>query len=336
MDTTKRRILYLGAFKEFWATENYILAALRNLGHEVTELEETATSAATIIEACKSGSFDLLLFAKGRCRETGGDFDGNAAGKLSSLITTVRRDGVQVCSWQFDLLAPEFCPERWQWAQTVAQACDVFATTDGYSAPKLPHAVVIRQGLPPDLDHQADWTTEYAGDVLFLGTAYRDRTELMDQLRARFGGRFAMVNNCRGRDLTALCRSYRIVVGPHYPSHPGYWSNRLYVVTGAGGLFACPTIAGMEQEGWRASTNYLALPDRPALMAAQLDEYLRWDAARLRAIQRAGYELAKTLTYEVRVQELLSALEAKRASASAAQNIDAEYSSDPDEPTEIE
>lgn len=299
-------ILYLGSFRHAWHTETYIASALRELGHEVTTLEETRTSSATSIDTAKHGKFDLFLAAKCRFTETRGEFDGNAGRMIAAFMGEMKQHVPQVALWQFDCLAPDFCPERFAWAKVVAPACDVFACTDGFTAPQLPNAGVVRQGIPLDLDHEADWPTEYAGDVLWLGSVYRERHELADNLRARFGNRFAIVNDVRGRALTKLCRSYRVVVGPYYPAFNGYESNRRYVVCGAGALFACPPTPWLESEGWQPGVNYLALPGNPASITATLADILeRTDREQLRAIQLAGYALAKTLTYRRRCEELL-------------------------------
>ena len=202
----------------------------------------------------------------------------------------------------------------------VASACDLFVTTDGYTAPKIPNSLVIRQGVPDDVDHEYQWEIEPRWDVLFLGWPYRDRGYMVDALTHAFGPRFRHETSVRGKDLTALIRQCRLCVGPQSPYFPGYWSNRLYVVTGHGGLFAAPPVDGMAQEGWRSGENFLALPIDPEQMAGKLQEYTRCDPGQLDTIRRRGYELANSkFTYDERVKQLLAAVAAE-----------------PDEPTELD
>ena len=228
----------------------------------------------------------------------------------SQIITTGRLTPparLTVICWLFDLLCAEFSHERFAWAEQVSAACDLFATTDGYTAPKLANAAVVRQGVPDDVDLTASWPTEYRGDILFLGTPYRDRWPLIEKLTRRFGPRFTCVRDCRRAALTELVRSYRICLGPHYPHFGGYWSNRIYVVTGHGGLFAAPPVDGMQYEGWQPGVNYLPLPLDPDGIVDALDEYLQRDQGELRSIRHAGFEHAPaSCSYDRRVFELLA------------------------------
>jgi hypothetical protein len=307
------KIVYLGAFSLPHNTECYIANAFERLGHELVRLEETTSDQASIVAACRRHEPDLLLFAKARFREANHGWPDDAE-PIRRMIAAVRPHVGRVVCWVFDLLAREFRQERFQWAARVAEACDSFATTDGATAPQLPNAVVIRQGMPDDVDRSCPWRpapSPIGGDVLFLGCAYQDRQVLVEALGRRFSGasRFCVVNNVRSSGLTRLVRSYRFVVGPHYPYFAGYWSNRLYVVTGHGGLFAAPAVQGMDAEGWLPGRNYLELPLEPRAMAAQLEEYLRWDTTSLDEIRRTGFEHAGTAcTYDRRVQELLKHL----------------------------
>jgi hypothetical protein len=301
-------ILYLGAFHHPFTTESEIARALERAGHDVTRLEESEANEANIAAAAEALHPDVLLLAKGRSEEAGREWP-NDASAVVRLIERVRPAVGRVACWTFDLLAAEFSPQRFAWAHAIAPACDLFATTDGYAAPKLPGAVVVRQGAPDEIDAEAGWPEEYEGDVLFLGMPYDDRRRLVDACFARFGQRFRAVNDCRGPELTRLVRSFRLVVGPHWPHFAGYWSNRIYIVAGHGGLFAAPTVDGMADEGWRPSANYLALPREPEAMARKLDEYLRCDRAQLRAIQLAGYAHAgEQCSFDRRVAELLELL----------------------------
>ena len=311
------KILYLGAFHNPFTTENEIARALERAGHDVTRLEEGDADRATIAAAAEEQQPDVMLLAKGRFEEAGREWP-NDARAVVHLIEQVRPAVGRVVCWVFDLLAPEFSPERFEWACTVAPTCDLFITTDGHTAPTLPRAVVVRQGAPDEIDGETGWPEECEGDVLFLGMPYGDRTRLVEACFARFGQRFRAVNDCRGPELTRLVRSYRLVVGPHWPHFAGYWSNRIYIVAGHGGLFAAPPVEGLAADGWRASGNYLALPREPAAIVHKLAEYLACDRGQLRAIQLAGHAHAREqCSYDRRVADLLATLHDAPASLRA-------------------
>lgn len=303
------RILYLGAFQEEWSTESYLASALERAGCEVVRLEESVATHEAIVKAAAEHKPEWFVFAKARFCDAEHNWPEETQ-PICQLIQALRPHVGRVICWLFDLMAGEFDAERFQWASTIAAACDLFVTTDGNTAPQLPNALVIRQGVPDDVDRDCDWKLEPRADVLFLGTAYRDRQLLVDALTQRFGERFQHVNDCRGKELTRLVRSARICVGPHYPRLANYWSNRLYVITGHGGLFAAGPVVGMEAEGWRSGENFLALPSEPEQMAAKLEEYVtRHDAGQLETIRRRGYEFAHAhCTYDDRVRELLAAI----------------------------
>lgn len=303
------RILYLGSFQHAWSTENYIANAFIRLGHDVVRLEEARTNHAEIVARVEAMKPDVFLFAKARFAEANKGWPEDARA-IVRLIESIRPRVRSVVCWLFDLLAAEFSAERSAWAEQVAAACDVFATTDGYTAARLPNSVVVRQGVPDDVDLTASWPSEYRGEVLFLGTPYRDRWQLIELLARRFGPRFACVRDCRCRELTSLVRSYRICLGPHYPHFAGYWSNRLYVITGHGGLFATPSVDGLQAEGWQPGVNYLPLPLECDAIVDALEQYLHRDADGLRSIQHAGFLFAQeNFSYDQRVSELIAHIE---------------------------
>lgn len=307
------RILYLGSFRRAWHTECYIANALASASHEVLQLEEATATAATIVAHVEQSRPDLLLFAKARFREANHGWPADARA-VRAMIAAVRPFVGRVACWIFDLLAPEFSSSRFEWAREVAAGCDLFATTDGFTAGRLPNAAVVRQGVPDDVEHAAPWPADHAGDVLFLGTPYGERRRLMAALADRFGNRFRCVSNCRGQALTRLVRSYRVCVGPHEPYYADYWSNRIYVVTGHGGLFAAPAVPGLQDEGWQAGQHFIALPPEPRLMAERLGELLRDEPPHaLHEIQRNGYRLAdERFSYRHRVAELLACLDCRQ------------------------
>ena len=318
------RVLYLGNFHDTFCTEWQVARALGRLGHEVTTLDTQGSTYRSIFAAAETG-YDLLLFAKAQFREASGTWPG-AADAVVRMIEAVRPHVPRIVCWLWDLMCEEFSPPRWQWLTRIAAASDMCALTDGVSAGRLPNAVVIRDGCPDDVEWDCEWTVELRGDVLFLGSVYGDRPRLLDSLGRRIGGLTIVTHGVRGPALTRLVRGHRLVVGPHYPCHPGYWSDRLTVVTGHGGLFAGPTIEGMEADGWKPGTNYLGLSAEPNMMVEQVVGYLEGDlgtrrrcgdgipkegtsADTLDTIRRAGFEHVKgKCGWDGRIRELLGCL----------------------------
>lgn len=317
------KVLYAGNFHDEWASEHYAARAFERLGHEVTRLGVNDVDQAAIVGEARKAKPDLLLFAKAGFNGADGPWPG-AADAVVKMIQACRPHVGQVCCWLWDLMCPEFKPARWQWSEKIAAAVDLYAMSDGCTAPKLPNTAVVRQGAHDDVDESVGWPAEFAGDVLFLGDAYGDRPKLISALRSRFGARFEHVpHGVQGPALTRLVRSYRIVVGPHFPRFANYWSNRIYVVAGYGGLFAAPLVNGMGDEGWRPSQNFLSLPTEPTAMAAKVAEYLRCDEVQLRNIRKTGFEHARKLSYDTRVAELLEHLGTARVAKASKQAAEA-------------
>ena len=123
----------------------------------------------------------------------------------------------------------------------------------------------------------------------------------------RYGASSAsrMVSQVFGRELSALIRRHRIIIGPRYPSAPGYWSDRIYVVLGHGGFFLAPEIEGMREEGFVPGVHYGAIGDD---VGRDVRYWLARPEQRAR-IAREGQELVLSkFTYEHRVRTLCTAI----------------------------
>lgn len=308
------RCLYLGNFECPHCTERWVARAFERLGHTVKRLSVAHVCHASIVEEARKGGYDLLLGANFMFSEASGQWP-DAAWAVLRLFDAIRaripRIGVQL----WDLMCPEFSPPRWEWSKLIAPAVDLYAMTDGHSAARLnaeghPNVVVIRDGCPDDVDTECEWSPPLKGDVLFVGSVYGDRKRLVDALFRRFGHAFRVVNDVRGASLTRLVRSYRIVVGPHYPMFPRYWSDRLTVLAGHGALMAVPAIEGMADDGWHPNAQYVPLEPNVDKTVGALSEIIRHPPGTLLdEIRRAGFRHAQThCTWDIRVNELLSHL----------------------------
>lgn len=328
MDTTLR-ITYCGNFGPAWNTESHVSRGFERLGHIVDRLPVSQHDHDSILAHIKESRPDILLGAKWGFKGAE-SMEANGARAVVKLIEACRPYIGAAVTAHWDLVAPEFSPSRWQWQQIVSEACDLTCLTDGHSAPNLPKTLVIRDGCPDDVDDSVPF--EPTKDVLFLGGAYGERPRLISALQSRFGSRFEHVpHGYTGPELTKLIRSFRIVVGPHVPRFANYFSDRLYVVTAHGALFAAPTVPGMDLDGWVPSQNYLALPQEPASMANKVHEILtRNDAGQLESIRLNGMRHSRSKSWEVRVSQLLRELESRGLPRFRSGDAP------PDEPTQLE
>lgn len=295
------KIAYLGNFDQPWETEAYIARALERAGCEVQRIDEHDLTAPKDLSA-RVDSADVFLFAKGR---VGDEWDRKITLRL---IDQIRPKVRKVVSWSFDLLYPDYSPERFRWASAVAPACDLFCTTDGATAPFLANCKVLRQGVGDDV-RQGKFDARFACEVLWLGGAYRHRRKFAEQLQAHFWRRLWVVESgIRGDMLNDVMASCKVVIGPHWPAHPQYWSNRIYCVAGYGGCMVCPEVEGMAEEGWRPGVHYRAVPagDIDATIAA-VEDLCSTDGMPYRhdMAKNAKRFVAENFTYDHRVKQLL-------------------------------
>ena len=102
-------------------------------------------------------------------------------------------------------------------------------------------------------------------DLAFIGQLYGEReTKRSHPLQRELQRQ--VISQVFGRELSSAIRRHRIIIGPRYPSAPGYWSDRIYVVLGHGGFFLAPEIEGMRDEGFVPA--YITL--RSATMSSQM------------------------------------------------------------------
>ena len=306
------RIAYLGSFANSWDTESYISRALQALGHRVREIEEETTSAMEFADQAISFDSDLVLFAKGRLLK-----QWEPACEMLKFSLKIIRDelpGCSVASWVFDLMSKEFNPERWKWVTACAPLVDRLFMTDGFTAAKIANGYTLRQGIPDDVRPgvvRDDWKA----DVLYLGTPYRDRYPEWSRLSRHFGTRLLTIREgVRGTELADLFASVKVVVGPHWPTAPAYWSNRCYVVAGHGGCFVAPEIAGMSDEGWLSGVNFLSCsPDNQIeMIEAVLSSTGPKGAPLYQYIGTNAKALGQSLTYVERCREMLRVIASDR------------------------
>ena len=312
------KIVYFAAFIGEGNTEEYIARALERAGHEVIRVEDFRNDDAGVVAVLQREQPDVFLFCKlnfrvmGACEEQ--------ITRSVALLTEGRKvsKAAFVC-WVFDPMGPWYDKKRFAWASAVLPLCDVFAVTDGRTVETMPGTSLVRQGVPDDVRIG----TSVVGlecDVLFLGGNYHpERKRMIQMLRDEFGDRFRHVREgVRGPETADLLASAKIIVGPAWPTAPGYWSNRLYLITGYGGFLFAPEIAGMREEGWMPDVHYAPWVwedghDPLETLIPQLRAWLAPGKEITRArVARSGQILALSqFRYDDRIRELLRHIRAK-------------------------
>lgn len=301
------KILYLGKFNTSYSTEVYVSYALRRLGQTVEAIPHNELGARSSWDDYLSKhSPDVVMFSKAPvagCRE---------------LINACKRRGIITVAWVWDLYFE--CgnrPEK-DWPQFEA---DLVFTSDGghsddFKARGWNHCT-LRQGIhfpeavaqPPD--HK--FLVGFVGHK--NGKFQPGRQELVQHLQTTYGDQFTHAETVRGLDLNKWLASVCVVVGDSYPtSTGGYWSNRIYEVTGRGGFMLHPDIRGLNNE-FKAGL-HIGTYDRGDL--EDLDNKINFYASEpdvREEIRRNGHILCKThYTYVERCRTLLNHIGAYRVS----------------------
>lgn len=272
----------------------YVTHALQQNGVTVVKRPYTSSiNFRSLRRAIELHEPDVVLFSKA------------SASCYPELIGWCRNRGILTVAWIWDLYFG-YRPQR-----PPQFLSDILFTTDGghdghWKEIGANHRV-LRQGI-----HGPDcvmFRGDYRYDVAFIGSgaSYRGRGRLLAYLHSTFGHRMVHYNDVRGIDLNRALSHVKIVVGDSYPSS-GYWSNRIYEITGRGGFFIHPTVDGMEEE-YTDGEHYASYPrgDR-AKTTEIIRHYIDANEERER-IRAAGFEHTGThFTYESRVKELLEAI----------------------------
>ncbi len=297
------RFVYLGNFDSPHNTESYIADALDRACYDVVRLNEATTNEDVL--SANLHRDDVLLFAKGRVR---GEWDPQCVA-IQDAIAQARCLGFRgrVVCWVFDLLAEDFAPDRREWADTVSMFADHFFVTDGST--KIDGSKVLRQGAIQTSRRPGYRPEDKEFDVLYLGHPYRERRQVYDRLAVYYGTRMrSCFEGTVGDDLADLIESAAVVFGPLYPGRAGYWSNRVYVVTGCCGCFVAPEIEGMREEGWIPGKHYIPYDGTASGAIEVIDEALMQPGLRSSVATEGQRLCLGSFTYDHRVASLLKAI----------------------------
>jgi len=264
--------------------EYHIAEALKELGHEVFQNDETHLNWA-----------DLIL-----------TFKSNAIG-----VEQIRRwkQFAPVWVWTFDNMS------RFPWFYDIAKECNLWlgeelGQAEEFKQKGIPFYYFPNHSAPPRYFHPIDTPKEY--DVMFSGTPYfPERTAMLTAVRDAgidlhiFGNRnFEGFNNhgpAFDEKLAEAVSKSKIVIGISNANIYGYWSIRPAQVMLCGGFMIDKYVLGMERE-LKDGCEYWNTHEE---LISKIKYYLEHEEER-NAIAKKGYEIATTqLTNKQRCAELI-------------------------------
>ncbi len=309
------RVFILGTYAGSCPNHDYIAAAFRKLGHNVTELDESQVSAREVLGLLQG--HDLLLCEEGRLA---GDHwstkDGvnHIEGYFQEVID---KAPCPVVPWLTNIFVGLTNREIELTTNPIFKAKIVFSTDGGHQkefAEAGVNHVTLRQGihLPEAVLGNPTYPTK--ASVVFIGSVYEHiwpyRKQLIDHLKETLGDQFEHLGNdgsIRHHALNNLCATAKIVVGDSVKS-PDYWSNRIYEVIGRGGFLIHPMTDGLADE-FEPYKHFIPYEYGDFKSLDQIIRYYLTHDKEREAIRLAGFEHCKKHhTYTHRVREMLDVL----------------------------
>ena len=258
------RIIYIAKHEAVGNEDEFAVAyALRELGHEVVEIQEDTVSGmrGTRVKGDEV-SADLLLFHKW------------------SDTAVMDRFKMRKVFWYFDLVDYPKDPSllfrnnrRKRWMNEVLPHVDLGFCTDGewveraYTSggatwENYKKLVWLPQGFDSRLvqyyrndqnlyrDSPGEYQRGYP--ILFTGIGRlggKERASFVTEMQGRYGDKFQHVESgLHGKNLSdAVCRS-QIIVAPDSPISSKYWSNRVYLTLGLGGFLLHPYCENLSKD----------------------------------------------------------------------------------------
>jgi len=223
--------------------------------------------------------------------------------------------GAKLACWYFDWLWG--LGNREELYVPRLKLMDMIFSTDGSdSAEYEKRGISCRHWLPQAAMPEDRLLTPRWGtpqhDVVFMGHIYTDeRREIARRLAARWDfahyGGGGEAHRIWGYEMTSICQNAAIMIGTNYRNDvPGYWSDRRYVVMGAGGFYLGQHVPGTDAQF--KDGVHCGFYDGMADMERKVKYWLEHSAERERC-RRAGWRLVhERHTYTHRVGEMLAVL----------------------------
>jgi hypothetical protein len=257
-----------------------------------------------VVAELKSGRYDCLLFYKGRIAARSAEAVFAPTGE--EIAAVMERSKVPCYTWYVDRAYQfAFQPSREAWMRRVAPLCRVaFVADEALARTDWARWHILREPIDHRTVQPLHVPESQRRPVAFIGQLYGSREEELAEVAREFPLEF--ITDTYGAALSPAILGYKIILGPRYPTVPGFWGNRAYVVLGHGGFLLAPEVEGMRADGILPGVHYAPLSDDPI---ADIRSWLQRPAERER-IARAGQELVlRRFTYERAVQELCRVIE---------------------------
>ncbi len=258
----KLRIMLLGDFGSSWRHEALTANALLDLGHAVSRFHEyLMLSVERVAAEVNSGRYDCLLFYKGRVGAR--SLEEVFAPTGEAIAAVIERARVPCYTWYVDRAYQfDFQPAREAWMRRVAPLCRVAFVADGALAgTDWARWHILREPIDPGVVQRLCVPDDQRKPLAFIGQLYGNRADELAAITTAFPLEF--ITGTYGAALSAAIQGHKIILGPRYPTVPGFWGNRVYVVLGHGGFFLAPEVEGMRDEGFLPGVHYAPLGDDP-------------------------------------------------------------------------
>lgn len=264
------RVFYIGNFEPEFSTENHVLQALGNLGHEVTTIQEGNRHGwAYLLGLLAAANVDdnarpeVVLWTRTK--------------SLSDQIEPDLRRAVLEVAASINVPTVGYHLDRW-WG--LARQHEIFedpffrvstlVTADGGHDKEWADAGVNHVWMPPGVSEfecrPGTFDEAYASDVAFVGSWngyhpewWAQRHEMLERLRGWYGERFRCwppvgQPAVRGAPLRDLYASVKVIVGdsclsPRVDGSPmeRYWSDRIPETLGRGAFLIHPWVKGIDE-----------------------------------------------------------------------------------------
>ena len=283
------KVIYLGNFGN--ANSNHveedIKSALEELGHEVIAVHEKDVKTVPNIKA------DILLFHKA------------GVGKYISLdewILLLNHIVCQKVMWFFDPI--QLFQQRETDIETIAQYIDYgFLVDDTWRRRhKFNNLYPLKEGI--GTVYKGRFRKEFECDVVFVGSVYGRRGELVNVLTRQYGDKFKVFSNVFGQDLADLCVSAKVTVAPDFPTNEFYWSSRFYLTLGLGGFLVHPDCYGLRDE-FEEGTHFAGYKGTKELLVA-IDYFLEHEDERKAIAEQGRVQCLEVATFKKRLQKMIA------------------------------
>ncbi len=307
------KIIYVGNFTQTHCTEVHISATLRDMGHEVTQVQESPESKGSLIQLAKG--HDLFLFTR----------------TWNNLVTLdhlreLKNLGIPTVSYHLDLyvgLQRESGLDNDPfWKTEFVFSPDGNPVSQKVFDKKGINHFYLKPGVFKDecltLSQNSD--KSLTGDVIFVGGGaeyghkeWPYRHQLVKWLEKTYPQGYKKFGHpqrtVRNLELNQLYSNSKIVIGDTLSlgfDHPNYWSDRVYETIGRGGFMIHPYIQGMEEEFTDGKDIVFYEYNNWGQLKEKIDYYLSHPEER-EEIQKAGQKLIKgKATYHNRLEQMLN------------------------------